>query len=117
VRQSLLFTLLLAFAATGCGCAGAVTQKSGTAAGVAATVAGDAENGRRLFASNCAACHGATGVEGGAIGPSLRHESSRMDYPSTVSWIEDPQPPMPKLYPKTLSQSQVRDLAAYVASL
>jgi len=40
-----------------------------------------------------------------------------MDYAATVSWIEDPQPPMPHLYPKVLTAQEVRDVAAYVESL
>ncbi|HKU81203.1 MAG TPA: cytochrome c [Candidatus Tumulicola sp.] len=99
------------------GCTPAVHERSGTAGGTAATYGGDKDAGRLVFAANCSTCHGSTGVEGGAVGPSLRHESSRMDFAATVSWIEDPEPPMPKLYPKVLSASQVRDVAAYVQSL
>ena len=73
--------------------------------------------GAAIFKANCATCHGPTGVEGGTLGPSLRHESRRLGYDAAVSWIEDPQPPMPKLYPKPLSEGQVRDVAAYVESL
>lgn len=99
------------------GCAAAVGQHSGTAAGTVATYGGDRQSGERLFVQRCSGCHGATGVEGGSVGLSLRHESERMDYAATVSWIEDPAPPMPKLYPKPLGASQVRDVAAYVQTL
>lgn len=108
-----LLSLLLAVA----GCAAAVVQKSDAAAGTGATYGGDAEAGRLVFAANCATCHGATGLEGGVVGPSLRHESARMDFGSTVAWIQDPQPPMPRLYPKFLTMQQVRDVAAYVERL
>ncbi|HTU70467.1 MAG TPA: c-type cytochrome [Candidatus Baltobacteraceae bacterium] len=100
-----------------CACSPAVTAKSSANAGTAATIGGDAKTGAQIFAKNCSACHGATGVEGGTIGPSLRDEKTRMDYNGTVSWIEDPEPPMPKLYPQSLTQAQVRDVAAYVQSL
>lgn len=40
-----------------------------------------------------------------------------MNYATLVSWIEDPEPPMPKLYPSPLSARQVRDVAAYVLTL
>lgn len=99
------------------GCTPAVRERSGTPAGTAATYGGDADAGRMLFAARCATCHGATGVEGGSMGISLRNESSRMNYAATVSWIEDPAPPMPKLYPKFLTGPQVRDVAKYVQSL
>ncbi|MBV8343554.1 MAG: cytochrome c [Candidatus Eremiobacteraeota bacterium] len=78
---------------------------------------GDRSAGAEIYRTNCATCHGPTGVEGGVVGPSLRHESRRMDYGATISWIEDPQPPMPRLYPEFLTEKQVRDLAAYVNAL
>jgi hypothetical protein len=34
-----------------------------------------------------------------------------------VTWIEQPDPPMPKLYPAPLSERDVDDVAAYVQSL
>ena len=100
-----------------CGCAPATVAKSGTVAGTATTLGGDAAAGAKIFAINCSTCHGATGGEGGAVGPSLRNEKERMDFGGTVSWIEDPEPPMPKLYPQLLTEQQVRDVAAYVQSL
>lgn len=97
-------------------CAPATVARGDTAAGTAATLGGDRQTGAEIFAVNCATCHGANG-EGGPIGVSLRGESRRMSFGGTVSWIEDPQPPMPKLYPQFLTRPQVRDLAAYVGSL
>jgi mono/diheme cytochrome c family protein len=99
------------------GCGPATTQQSGTVAGTGSAYGGKRAVGKQIFATDCATCHGATGVEGGMVGPSLRHESARMDYGATISWIEDPEPPMPKLYPEMLTAKQVRDLAAYVQSL
>lgn len=76
----------------------------------------DQDHGRAVYAANCAVCHGATGLEGG-LGPSLRDEKSRMDLSRTMSWIKDPKPPMPKLYPENLTDDDVRDVAQYVNSL
>ncbi len=99
-------------------CAPAVSEKTNTTAATpGAVINGDKENGKLVYQNNCATCHGATGVEGGTVAPSLRHEDTRMDYAATVSWIRDPQPPMPHLYPKVLSRNEVRDVAAYVQSL
>ncbi|MBV9271911.1 MAG: cytochrome c [Candidatus Eremiobacteraeota bacterium] len=98
------------------GCSPAVSEKTSTSAAGSGSQTGDREAGAQVFRANCSACHGTTGVEGG-IGPSLRNESSRMDFGATVSWIENPQPPMPKLYPKPLSAQQVRDVTAYVEAL
>lgn len=99
------------------GCSSAGTETNGAAAGEGTTRGGDREAGGEVYRTNCSTCHGPTGVEGGLVGPSLRHESMRMDYGATVSWIKDPQPPMPRLYPKFLTEEQVRDVAAYVNSL
>lgn len=99
------------------GCTPATVAKSDTIAGTATTLGGDPRAGAKIFTTNCSTCHGATGRQGGPVGPSLRHENERMDFGGTVSWIEDPEPPMPKLYPQLLSEQQVRDVAAYVQSL
>jgi mono/diheme cytochrome c family protein len=77
---------------------------------------GDAEAGKEIFATNCGTCHGTTGEEGG-VGPSLRGENQRKNYDQTIVWIKDPAPPMPKLYPKFLSETEVDDVAAYVQKL
>ncbi len=77
---------------------------------------GDATHGSAIFSQNCSSCHGAAGA-GGGIGPVLKGEKSRKDYAAAVAWIKDPKPPMPKLYPAPLSESDVADVAAYVESL
>lgn len=85
-------------------------------AGSGATTGGDKKIGARLFSANCASCHGAQGA-GGGVGPSLRDESRRMNSETLASWIQDPEPPMPRLYPRPLNDEQVRDVAAYVQTL
>ncbi len=77
---------------------------------------GDPHKGETIFAANCASCHGAAGA-GGGIGPVLKGEKSRKDYAAAIAWIKNPQPPMPKLYPSTLSETDVADVASYVESL
>jgi mono/diheme cytochrome c family protein len=93
-------------AATSAGSATAASKVSGSAQG-------DASHGKTVFTQNCTRCHGA---EGG-IGPALKNEKSRKNYVQTVAWIKNPQPPMPKLYPDTISDKDVADVAAYVQSL
>ena len=78
--------------------------------------AASSSRGQQLFVANCSQCHGATGVEGG-IGPSLRGERARKNAAQTAAWIENPQPPMPKLAPAPLGEKDVTDIAAYVTSL
>ncbi|HVA34188.1 MAG TPA: cytochrome c [Candidatus Baltobacteraceae bacterium] len=109
------FALLLALALPAC--QPASFAQTDTTVGPGATKGGDPKVGAQIFKTNCASCHGPTGVEGGVIGPSLHEESARMNYGEIASWIEDPQPPMPHLYPKVLTLRDVRDLAAYVESL
>jgi mono/diheme cytochrome c family protein len=77
--------------------------------------AGDAARGKVVYMQNCSSCHGATA--GGGAGPSLKNEKARKNMAAAVSWIKNPQPPMPKLYPSPLSEKDVRDVAAYVETL
>ncbi|MBV9720060.1 MAG: cytochrome c [Candidatus Eremiobacteraeota bacterium] len=97
-------------------CTTASYQRNAVTVGPGATSGGDRKSGSALFDSNCSTCHGPEG-SGGGIGPSLRGESRRLNYDTLVSWIEDPEPPMPQLFPHPLSDAQVRDVAAYVSTL
>jgi len=76
----------------------------------------DVAHGETVFRENCAACHGMHGIEGG-VGPSLRDEHARKNVARAVAWIENPEPPMPKLYPGTLDRKDVDDVAAFVETL
>lgn len=69
-----------------------------------------------MFRANCAVCH-ATGGAAAGVGPPLTDEKKRRNYDQTVAWIENPDPPMPKLFPSPLSEKDVADVAAYVQSL
>ncbi len=75
----------------------------------------NAAHGKAIFAQNCSSCHGAQAQ--GGMGPPLVNEASRKNMQQAVSWIENPSPPMPKLYPSSLNAQDVRDVAAYVESL
>jgi mono/diheme cytochrome c family protein len=112
-RTLLALVSLAALALAGCS---AISMSTNTLAAGGGERTGDADHGKAVFAMNCAECHGAGG-KGGDIGPSLRDEHDRLDYSATVSWIEDPQPPMPKLYPKFITQQELLDVAAYVHSI
>jgi mono/diheme cytochrome c family protein len=98
--------------------AAAASSAPAAAASADATVAsaGDAAKGEAIFTANCQACHGAKGA-GGGVGPSLKDEKSRKDSAAAIAWIKNPQPPMPKLYPSPLSETDVANVAAYVESL
>jgi mono/diheme cytochrome c family protein len=78
--------------------------------------AGDAARGKLVFNTNCATCHGTDGRSGG-VGPSLIDENQRQDLARTTVWIENPDPPMPKLYPSPLTEEDVEDVAAFVQSI
>jgi mono/diheme cytochrome c family protein len=64
---------------------------------------------------NCQVCHGQSGR--GGIGPELLGERAHKNEAETADWIEHPLPPMPKLYPRELSDRDVTDVASYVMSL
>lgn len=112
LSATLFAVALLATAA----CTPATGQKGSTIV-ARAVRGGEKEAGALLFRQHCSSCHGATGKEENMPGPSLHYESARMDFATTVSWIKDPMPPMPKLYPASLSESDVDDIAAYVQSI
>ncbi len=98
------------------GCSSANRGVASDAAGASkSTAAQDGVLGQTVFAENCAGCHGANG-EGG-IGPSLKNERSRKNYAAAVAWIKHPSPPMPELYPGTLGEKDVDNVAAYMESL
>ncbi|MHB8152958.1 MAG: c-type cytochrome [Vulcanimicrobiaceae bacterium] len=106
VRSWLLCTTVaLVTLAAGC-------SARSTSASAAATPS--AVRGRPIFAANCAACHGVRG-QGSVLGPSLR--AHRRTFASILRIVTDPESPMPKLYPGTLTAEQVRDVSAYVESL
>jgi mono/diheme cytochrome c family protein len=75
----------------------------------------DLVNGEKLYAANCASCHGAAGQ--GGIGPELQGENTRKDTAGTLFWIKNPILPMPALYPKPLNEQDAAAVAAYVESL
>lgn len=112
--RSFVFLALVLVACAGCARGGAQTA-AGTAATASPTF-GNRSRGAEVFRANCAVCH-ATDATTGGIGPSLAGEIHRKNYQETVSWIEDPDPPMPKLYPAPLSEQNVEDVATYVQSL
>ncbi len=99
---------------------GPVTDNDDTgmkpAAKTGAVAMGDPKHGEAIFTQNCSSCHGAAGA-GGGIGPTLKGEKGRKDYTAAVAWIKNPKPPMPKLYPQPLSESDVADVASYVETL
>jgi len=126
VRQDRFITLALAvtLASLVVSACTKSSQSSGQGAGAMVTAAGnsmmmamgDAAHGKQVFTQYCASCHGATGREGG-VGPNLTYEKSRKNDSQTIEWIKHPQLPMPALYPTTLKDKDVADVAAYVQSL
>ena len=69
-------------------------------------------DGAALFATNCAACHGAN-LEGG-MGPDLRQEGATHSAAQIAQTIMSPPQGMPKLYPDPLKTSDVDAIAAFV---
>jgi alcohol dehydrogenase (cytochrome c) len=74
--------------------------------------AANPDHGHALFAQVCATCHGTGGnlIEGHNLA-TLRN---RRSLESTLAFIKAPVAPMPKLYPATLNDQDVIDLAAYL---
>ncbi len=101
------------------GCAHHPAARSLTAAvdrASAAPTGSSSSRGGRVFAMQCAMCHGSGGTAG-PLGPSLRGERTRKSLAAVIAAIKHPTPPMPKLFPGTLTAQDVADLGAYVQSL
>ncbi len=80
-----------------------------------ASVDGDAEAGRELFATNCAACHGPAGQGGGAV-PSLVGVAERLGHEMTARTIRDGRNGMPA-FGGRLDEAQISDVLAHVEQL
>jgi mono/diheme cytochrome c family protein len=90
-----------------------VTQMSDPYLRAVFSIQGDLNKGERIFAINCAGCHGIEAY--GNVGPSLKHISQRK---SKIKIIEQvtagKSPPMPKFQPNT---EEMADLLAFLEKL
>ena len=75
----------------------------------------DVAHGKSVYRTSCAVCHGADG-QGGA-GPALKGLAARFSQDDAVAFVKNPTPAMPKLYPGTLDDRDVADVAAYVRTI
>lgn len=112
-RSAARVSILLLFVALGSACTSLRTHGRSAATAVPSA---DLPRGKLLFEQQCAACH-ATQARTTTIGPSLAGERARRSFAQIYAIVLDPAPPMPKLYPSTLTKRQIRDIAAYVESL
>ena len=81
-------------------------------AGEAAHPSPEIARGREIFATYCVKCHVSA-----PIGPPRANLKAHEALAVTVMQIKNPAPPMPKLFPATLSEQDVDDVAAYVQTL
>jgi mono/diheme cytochrome c family protein len=125
VKRTIVSAAFAVAAALFAGCESKSTQSSSTAMNhpgiddthyAGRSYAGDTTRGNLVFNTNCATCHGANGRAGG-VGPPLIDENERQNLQSTIVWVENPAPPMPKLYPSPLSEQDVEDVAAFVQTI
>jgi len=94
----------------------AVFMAGGCAHHSPSPVQSNSGRGAALFAKNCASCHGSAGAPG-PVGPWLHGIKKRRSRDEIEAAVMRPDPPMPKLYPGTLSAQDVDDIAAYVDNL
>jgi alcohol dehydrogenase (cytochrome c) len=75
----------------------------------------DRARGLRLFRQMCAQCHGSDGslIEGF----NLKGLNQRMNAERLKAWIENPAPPMPRVFPTPLDVDEKRDLDDLVVYL
>lgn len=80
---------------------------------------GDSAQGKLVFESiGCQGCHAING-QGGDFGPDLSQVASKVKPAWLLSWIKEPQRynPHTKMPQVPLSDTQIRDLAAYLVTL
>ena len=78
-----------------------------------AVLHGDSSRGRDVYLQRCAACHGAD-ARGTRLGPDLYALAKSWSKKRIYGAIEEPEAPMPKLYPSQLTRRELADVAAYV---
>ena len=77
--------------------------------------AGDAENGRKLFAADgCYQCHGYEGQGAGGTGPRLA--PNPIPYVQLSRYVRAPTGQMPLYTSKVLSDAELADIYAYLRS-
>jgi mono/diheme cytochrome c family protein len=106
----------LALLAASCAAAGCSNRSTARAVRAASVPGADLRHGQAVYQAECAACHGRAG-SGGPVGPALQNENTRRSYRQIYGIVLDPAPPMPKLYPGSMTKTDLRDVAAYVESL
>jgi alcohol dehydrogenase (cytochrome c) len=77
-----------------------------------AAAAAARSRGRKVYEQICASCHGPDGKL--IAGHDLGTLKNRRDRANTESYVKDPKPPMPKLYPSLLNQQGVADVTSYI---
>lgn len=76
--------------------------------------AGNAENGKKLFLRNgCYECHGTVGQ--GGTGPHLAPHP--LATPALTAYVRKPGPGMPPYSAKVMSDSELADIHAYLATI
>ncbi|MBV9271078.1 MAG: cytochrome c [Candidatus Eremiobacteraeota bacterium] len=113
VSQRVVAFFTLAVVLSGCG---RFHRPNGAVTASPTAFRADVGRGQTIYAAQCAACHGVSGANG-PIGPSLLRERRRHTPSQIEAIVRDPDPPMPKLYPGTISDRDVKDVSAYVAGL
>ena len=85
------------------------------ALGASAAENGDADRGKQLYGRNCAVCHGA--ADSGGLGPALKGVADRLTPDQALKQMMEPRGSMPRFYPHTLTDVDVRDVVTYVLTL
>ena len=94
----------------------AQTASQGAKSGArSVTASANVQNGKRLYqAYGCYECHGHAG-QGGLAGP--RIGPNPMPLPAFLQYLREPGGRMPPYTSKVMSEQEVADVYAYVASL
>jgi mono/diheme cytochrome c family protein len=74
------------------------------------------DHGQDVYMHSCVGCHGIDGTD--VKGFNLHSANLHMTAEQLMSWIRNPAPPMPKIFPEPLDAvdtQDLKDLAAFLA--
>jgi mono/diheme cytochrome c family protein len=117
MTRTFCLTLLAVVAATAAsfGSGQEPAQASAESATAAAAPAGNAQNGKRLYARDgCWQCHGYAGQGGRAVPDTVPLAGTSLSFAAFVKYVRQPDGAMPAYTDKVISEQELADVYAHI---